>query len=105
MLQDSTDITFSENVDRRFESYGWHVQRIDGHDRKAIRNAIQQAKDNTDKPSIICCVTTIGKDAPTKAGKSSSHGAPLGVEEIQGAKKTIGAETEKAYEETTKEIR
>ncbi|MEP6444510.1 MAG: transketolase, partial [Hyphomicrobiales bacterium] len=84
-------ISLAESGDqtKRFEAAGWDVQTIDGHDPEAIAKAIQQAQNET-KPSLIACKTTIGYGAPTKAGKASSHGAPLGDEEIAGARKALG---------------
>jgi transketolase len=72
-------------VKKRFDAQGWDVSAVDGHDAEAVRNAILAAQ-KTDKPSLIACKTTIGYGAPTKAGKSSSHGSPLGKEEIVGAR-------------------
>lgn len=79
----------SENQQKRFEAAGWHVQSINGHDPKAIRQAIQNAKES-DKPSLIACKTTIGYGAPTKAGTSGCHGSPLGAKEIEGAREKLG---------------
>ncbi|MEM6811847.1 MAG: transketolase [Pseudomonadota bacterium] len=87
-IDGSTDLSFTEDVSKRFEAYGWDVQSVDGHDYKDIEDAISYAK-STDKPSIICCKTKIGFGAPTKEGSSSSHGAPLGDEEIAGARKNL----------------
>ncbi|WP_138512374.1 transketolase [Maricaulis alexandrii] len=84
-----TDLAESTDVLKRFEAAGWAVSRIDGHDYAAIDAAIEAAK-TSDKPVLIACKTTIGFGAPTKAGKSSSHGAPLGDEEIAGARKALG---------------
>ena len=83
--------SLSDSVDHglRFQSYGWHVQTIDGHDPAAIARATEQALAE-DRPSLIACRTTIGFGAPSKAGKASSHGAPLGEEEIAGARETLG---------------
>ncbi|MCC4616007.1 transketolase [Xanthomonas campestris pv. asclepiadis] len=81
---------FSDNTPERFEAYGWHVVRdVDGHDAEKIKAAIETALDNTDKPTLICCRTKIGFGAPSKAGKESSHGAPLGKEELEGARKAL----------------
>ncbi|MEP3671575.1 MAG: transketolase [Hyphomicrobiales bacterium] len=84
-------ISLAESGDqqKRFEAAGWDVISIDGHDPEAIIRAIEQAK-KSDKPSLIACKTTIGYGAPTKAGQSSSHGAPLGAEEIAGTRKALG---------------
>ncbi|MCS3747241.1 transketolase [Xanthomonas arboricola] len=81
---------FSDNTPARFEAYGWHVIRdVDGHDADKIKAAIEAALENSDKPTLICCRTKIGFGAPTKAGKESSHGAPLGKEELEGARKAL----------------
>src|SRR5207342_2243887 len=84
-------LSLSDSVDqvKRFEAAGWNASRIDGHDPQAIAAAIEKAK-SSDKPTMIACKTTIGYGAPTKAGKSSSHGSPLGAEEIAGARKALG---------------
>ncbi len=92
-----TDIAFGEDVCARFEAYGWQTLRIDGHDRDAIRQAIQAGKDNAKQPTLIACKTIIAKDAPTKANTSSSHGAPLGEEEIRGAKRTMGMNPDEKF--------
>ncbi|AKS15250.1 transketolase [Xanthomonas campestris] len=81
---------FSDNTPARFEAYGWHVIRdVDGHDADKIKAAIEAALENSDKPTLICCRTKIGFGAPTKSGKESSHGAPLGKEELEGARKAL----------------
>ncbi len=84
-------LSLSDSVDqvKRFESAGWNACRVDGHDPEAIAAAIEKAK-ASDKPSMIACKTTIGYGAPTKAGKSSSHGSPLGADEIKGAREKLG---------------
>ena len=84
-------LSLSDSVDqvKRFESAGWNASRIDGHDPEAIAAAIEKAK-SSDKPTMIACKTTIGYGAPTKAGKSSSHGSPLGADEIKGAREKLG---------------
>jgi len=82
---------FTDNTPERFKAYGWHVaEAIDGHDAQAIYDAIVAAREVTDKPSLICCRTVIGFGAPTKSGKASSHGAPLGEAEIAAVKQTYG---------------
>jgi len=82
-LSDSTDQV------KRFEACGWASWRIDGHDPQAIAAALAKAQ-KSDKPVMIACKTTIGYGAPTKAGKSSSHGSPLGADEIKGAREKLG---------------
>jgi transketolase len=70
---------FADDTPKRFESYGWHViANVDGHDAEAIQDAIAAAKEVSDKPTMICCKTTIGFGSPNKAGSHSCHGAPLG---------------------------
>lgn len=88
-IDGSTELSTSENQLARFKASGWNVQAIDGHDMDAIRKAIKKAQ-KSDKPSMIACKTTIAFGAPTKAGKSSSHGSPLGDEEIKGARAALG---------------
>ncbi len=73
----------------RFEAAGWNASRIDGHNPDEIAAAIEAAR-KSDRPTLIACRTTIGFGAPTKAGKASSHGSPLGAEEIAGARKALG---------------
>jgi transketolase len=82
---------FTDDTPARFAAYGWQVIRdVDGHDADAVRAAIEQARADTGRPSLICCRTVIGFGAPSKAGKASSHGSPLGAEEIAGAREALG---------------
>ncbi|WP_029151629.1 transketolase [Methylovulum miyakonense] len=82
---------FTDNTPMRFESYGWHViADVDGHDSYAIHKAIEMAKAITDKPTLICCKTTIGFGSPNKAGSHACHGAPLGEAEINLTKAALG---------------
>jgi transketolase len=82
---------FTDNTPARFEAYGWHViADVDGHDPDAIQKAIENAKAMTDKPTLICCKTTIGFGSPNKAGSHACHGAPLGEEEINLTKAALG---------------
>ncbi|MCD6055512.1 MAG: tktA, partial [Gammaproteobacteria bacterium] len=82
---------FSDNTPKRFEAYGWHViPGIDGHDPIAVNKAIHQAKSMTDKPSLLCCKTTIAFGAPTLAGTAKSHGSPLGESEIAKSREKLG---------------
>ncbi len=81
---------FTDNTPARFEAYGWHViDEVDGHDRAAVKAAIESAR-QTDKPSIICCKTSIGYGSPNKAGTASSHGSPLGDDEITLTREALG---------------
>ena len=84
-----TSLAFSDDVRARFESAGWHTQRVDGHDPEAVAAAIAAAKAEP-RPSMIECRTVIGFGAPTKAGTAASHGAPLGADEIAGAREGLG---------------
>ncbi len=89
-IDGEVDGWFSDDTPKRFQSYGWQViSAVDGHDPDAIKAAIEQARAETRKPTLICCKTTIGFGAPTKAGKEECHGAPLGAEEIAGARKNL----------------
>jgi transketolase len=82
---------FTDNTPMRFESYGWHViPDVDGHDSQAIHKAIEMAKAMTDKPTLICCKTTIGFGSPNKKGSHACHGAPLGQDEINLTKAALG---------------
>ncbi|WP_283597056.1 transketolase [Photobacterium phosphoreum] len=82
---------FSDDTAKRFEAYGWHViSMVDGHDADAIHAAIEAAKAQTTKPTLICCQTIIGFGAPNKAGSHDCHGAPLGAEEIAAAREFLG---------------
>ncbi|MGN6316831.1 transketolase [Trinickia sp.] len=81
---------FADDTPKRFEAYGWNVIRdVNGHDVQAVDAAIAQAK-TSDKPTLICCKTVIGKGAPTKAGGHDAHGAPLGAQEIAATREAIG---------------
>jgi len=84
-------LSLADSVDqvKRFEAAGWNASRIDGHDPEAIAAAIEKAR-ASDKPTLIACRTTIGYGAPSKAGKSSAHGSPLGADEIKGAREKLG---------------
>jgi transketolase len=84
-----TSMSFTEDVAKRFEAYGWHVQKIDGHDPEAIARATDAALAATDQPSLIACRTTIGFGAPTKAGTSGCHGSPLGADEIKATRENL----------------
>ncbi len=82
---------FADDTPKRFEAYGWHViPVVDGHDRAAIKAAIEAAQAETAKPTLICCQTVIGYGSPNKGGKESSHGAPLGDDEITLARTQLG---------------
>lgn len=82
---------FTDDTPKRFEAYGWHViPDVDGHNPEAIEAAIESAKENRDKPTMICCKTVIGMGSPNKANTHAVHGAALGDEEIAAARPHIG---------------
>ncbi|MGI9282791.1 MAG: transketolase [Endozoicomonas sp.] len=82
---------FTDDTVKRFESYNWHVvPNVDGHDPEAIRAAIEAARAETTKPTLICCKTIIGFGSPNKEGKEDCHGAPLGDEEIKLTRERLG---------------
>ena len=88
-IDGGADLSSSSNQMMRFRAAGWHVQSVDGHDADAIGAALAAAVKNS-RPSLIACKTTIGYGAPNLAGTAKTHGAPLGAEEIAGARKALG---------------
>ena len=92
-IDGNTQGWFTDDTAVRFESYGWNVIRgVDGHDAASIKSAIESALGQFDKPTLVCCRTTIGFGSPAKAGKESSHGAPLGGDELTATRKALGWE-------------
>lgn len=89
-IEGSTTLAWSEDVAARFSSCGWHVQTIDGHDYAQIRGALLTACYEGNRPSLIICRTTIAKGSPTKEGSESTHGSPLGAEEIAATRRNLG---------------
>jgi transketolase len=89
-IDGSTDISFSEDVAKRYEGYGWAVQKVDGHDVEAVRKAIAAAVAETSRPSLIIARTHIAIGAPTKQDSSEAHGSPLGKAEIEATKRNAG---------------
>ncbi len=83
-----TSLSITEDTLKRFEASGWNTDAVDGHNETAIRIAISAAR-KSDRPTIIACKSTIAYGAPTKAGKETSHGSPLGKEEIRGAREKL----------------
>ncbi len=82
---------FTDDTPRRFEAYGWHVvPGVDGHDPEALEAAVRAAKAVSDRPSLICCRTIIGKGSPHKANTGSAHGSPLGADEVAATRAAIG---------------
>ena len=96
-IDGSTDLAFTEDPVKRFEAYGWPVQEIDGHDHDEIESAIIKAQSETAKPSIVICRTHIGFGSPNKQDSASSHGSPLGEDEIKLTKKAYGWDPEKKF--------
>ena len=97
-IDGATDLAFSENTGLRFDAYGWHVQRVmDGNDLARVEAAIEMARNETDRPSIIVCRTVIGYGSPNKAGTSKAHGEPLGEEEVELTKRNLGWPTEPKF--------
>lgn len=89
-IEGSTDLAFSEDVRMRFESYGWHVQEIDGHSFGEIENAVYEAQRVKDRPSLIIARTVIAKGSASMEGSEETHGAPLGEKEINATKEKLG---------------
>ena len=83
------DLTCSDDVLKRFEAYGWNVDRVDGHDPEAVDAALTAARDS-DRPVLIACRTVIGYGAPHKEGTAATHGAPLGPEEVAATRERLG---------------
>ena len=96
-IEGDTALAYSDDVEKRFESYHWHVQKIDGHDRTAAAEAIANARAETDKPSIVIARTCIGNGAPNKCGTAEAHGEPLGEEEVKAAKVLAGCQPDQTF--------
>ncbi|MEX1024766.1 MAG: transketolase [Planctomycetota bacterium] len=98
-LDGSNAMHFTEDVQRRYEAYGWHVEVVaDGDtDLEAIDAALTRAKAETGRPSILCVRTTIGYGSPNKAGSSDSHGSPLGIDEVSATRAALGWEHADAF--------
>jgi len=89
-IDGNVDGWFTDNTPARFEAYNWQVIRnVDGHDADEVKRAIETALKSTDKPTLICCRTTIGFGSPGKAGKESSHGAALGKDEVAATRAAL----------------
>lgn len=90
-IDGETDAWFTDDTVKRFEAYGWQViADVDGHDAAAVAAATRKALDDTARPTLICCKTVIGFGAPNKQGTASTHGAPLGDDEIEASREALG---------------
>ena len=97
-IDGSTDLAFTEDVPARFRSYHWHVERVEnGNDLEAIDGALQRAKAERDRPSLIAVRTHIGYGSPNKQDTAEAHGAPLGADEVAAAKRQLGWPEEKTF--------
>lgn len=97
-IEGDTDIAFREDVAKRYEAYNWQVIKVnDGNDIEAIENAIEEAKRETTKPSMIIVKNQIGFGCPAKQGKASAHGEPLGAENVKAMKENLGWKQEDFY--------
>lgn len=96
-IDGSTDLAYTEDAAQRFESYNWHVLKVDGHDRQALEEAIEKAQKVDSKPSIIICRTHIGFGSPNKQDSAASHGSPLGVDEVAKTKENLGWDPDKKF--------
>lgn len=103
-IEDDTNISFSENVGARYESYGWHVLEVDWHrtgsyqeDVQELFDAIVQAKSVTDKPSLIILKTIIGWPSPTKQNTGKIHGSALGADEVRALKEALGFDADESF--------
>jgi transketolase len=98
-IEGNTDLAFNEDVFKRFEAYGWHVQVLtDGNDTEALSEAIHNAQQETDRPSLIKVRTHIGYGSPNKKDTASAHGSPLGEDEVKLVKKNFGFDPDKYFE-------
>jgi len=96
-IDGSTDLAFTEDTCAKFDALGWHTQRVDGMDIDAVTKAIEAARTVTDQPSLIACRTVIGFGSPNKAGSESSHGAPLGGDEVRLTKQALGLDPDAEF--------
>jgi transketolase len=104
-IEGNINITFTENVAKRFEAYGWHIIIVnDGNDIKDIENAFKAAKEKKEKPKLIILKTHIAYGSPNKQDTADAHGAPLGEEEIQLTKKNLGLDPDLTFN-VSKEVK
>lgn len=98
-IEGDTGLAFNEDVAKRFEAYGWHVQEVsDGNDLTALTQAVRNAQQETERPSLIKVRTHIGFGSPNKVDKASAHGSPLGEDEVKLVKKGFGFDPEQFFE-------
>jgi transketolase len=98
-IEDDTNIAFTEDVGKRYEAYGWHVQHVhDGEDLAAVDAALAAAKAETGRPSIIVLKTIIGWPAPNKQNTGAAHGSALGEDEVKATKRVLGFDPEKTFD-------
>ncbi|GIT47748.1 MAG: hypothetical protein Ct9H300mP13_5440 [Gammaproteobacteria bacterium] len=89
-IDGEVDAWFTDNPAQRFRAYGWQViEDVDGHDADSIATALEQAGEDSSRPTLLCCRTVIGWGSPNKQGRASSHGAPLGQDEVALVRETI----------------
>jgi transketolase len=96
-IDGETDLAFSEDVEKRYQAYGWATWTIDGHDRAQIQKALAEAVALKGKPALICAKTRIGIGAPTKENSHKAHGEPLGAAEVKGTKEKLGWASDKTF--------
>ncbi len=96
-IEGSTDLTFTEDVRARFDSYGWHTVVVDGHDRGKVAAAIRQAKAEEERPSLIIARTHIGYGSPNRQDTAGVHGTPLGMDEVRLTKEKLGWPSEPPF--------
>jgi len=96
-IEGETELAFSEDVGQRFEAYGWHVLRVDGHNHQDISAAIRTAQAQVSRPTLIICRTHIGKGSPGKQDSADAHGAPLGEDELKATKENLGWPLEPSF--------
>ncbi len=90
-IEGNTELAFDEDVQGRFEAYGWHVVRVeDANDRAALENAYREAAEETDRPSLVICRSHIGYPSPHKTDSADAHGSPLGEDEVRATKEILG---------------
>jgi transketolase len=96
-IEGSTALTLSDDTEKRFTSYHWHVQKIDGHDFDAVEQSLINAQQEREKPSIIIAKTRIAKGSPNMEGSEKTHGAPIGEDEVRATKINIGCKGDETF--------